>query len=105
MHQHFGDRPDQTDELTLIINLNSNGEADGELYEDAGEGWGFRDGEYRRLRFIAKKTGPWVSVRTVKTDGNMPRGNRTVNVRLLMPDGTERTATGQLNQPITVTVN
>ncbi len=105
VHQHFGDRPDQTDELTLIINLNSNGEADGELYEDAGEGWGFRDGEYRRLRFIAKKTGPWVSVRTVKTDGNMPRGNRTVNVRLLMPDGTERTATGQLNQPITVTVN
>jgi alpha-glucosidase len=44
VHEHFGDRPDQRDELTLLVALDEHGHAEGELYEDAGEGWGFRDG-------------------------------------------------------------
>ncbi|MEM7622806.1 MAG: TIM-barrel domain-containing protein, partial [Planctomycetota bacterium] len=53
VHQHFGDRPDQRDELHLLIALDDSGVARGELYEDAGEGWGFRDGAYLRSRYTA----------------------------------------------------
>jgi hypothetical protein len=48
VHQHFGDRPDQRDELTLVVTLDADGAARGELYEDAGEGWGFRAGRADR---------------------------------------------------------
>ncbi len=100
VHQHFGDRPDQRDELTLIVTLDANGEANGTMYEDEGEGWGFRSGEYRRIEFTAKQRGPWVVVRANKTDGDWPRGKRTTKIRVLLPDGSEVTGIGALNNPI-----
>lgn len=41
------------DQLTLFICLDSQGKASGELYWDAGEGWGFKKGDYCLLRFQA----------------------------------------------------
>jgi alpha-glucosidase len=41
------------DQLTLFICLDSQGKASGELYWDAGEGWGFKNGDYSLLRFQA----------------------------------------------------
>ena len=102
VHQHFGDRPDQRDELTLIVTLDAEGNASGTMYEDEGEGWGFREGEYRRIDFTATKRGPWVLVQAKKTDGDWIRTSRETNIRVLNPDGTESTARGTLNRPIRV---
>jgi alpha-glucosidase len=41
------------DKLTLFICLDSKGKANGELYWDAGEGWGFKNGDYSLLTFQA----------------------------------------------------
>lgn len=41
------------EQLTLFICLDSTGKASGELYWDAGEGWGFKNGNYSLLRFQA----------------------------------------------------
>ena len=50
--QYFGDRPDQRDEITLIVHLDANGEATGTLYEDAGEGMEYMMGEYLLINFL-----------------------------------------------------
>jgi alpha-glucosidase len=41
------------EQLTLFICLDSKGKASGELYWDAGEGWGFKNGDYSLIRFEA----------------------------------------------------
>ncbi len=49
--QHTNEK--SIDTLTLYVCLDGQGKAGGELYWDAGEGWGFRKGEYSLLRFQA----------------------------------------------------
>jgi alpha-glucosidase len=105
VHQHFGDRPDQRDELTLIVALDENGAAAGELYEDAGEGWGFRDGAFLRTRHTAETVGDTVVIRTETLGGNLPRPERELVVRLLLDDGSEINATGRDGQPLRVQLN
>ncbi|MBP1650337.1 MAG: yicI 1 [Bacteroidetes bacterium] len=51
--QHTNDN--SLEELTLFISLDGAGKAKGELYWDAGEGWGFKKGEYCQLTFQAKE--------------------------------------------------
>ena len=102
VHQHFGDRPDQRDELTLLVTLDASGNASGTLYEDAGEGWGFREDEYRRTDFTATRRGDTVLVRSTQREGGMPGIDRAMNVRVLLPDGTERTASGRSGEPLRV---
>ncbi|MEL6328971.1 MAG: TIM-barrel domain-containing protein [Planctomycetota bacterium] len=92
--QYVGDKPDQHDELTLIIYLDADGRAECELYEDAGEGWGYRDGEYLRSRYTAELRGNRVVVSTETIGGDMARPDRTLNIRLLTADGEEIAARG-----------
>jgi alpha-glucosidase len=49
--QHTNEK--SIDQLTLFICLDNQGKASGELYWDAGEGWGFKKGDYSLLRFQA----------------------------------------------------
>jgi alpha-glucosidase len=82
------------DPLTLIVCLDAKGRATGTLYEDAGIGWAYRDGDYLQTTYAARRTGKTVRVRIIATDGDRVRPKRAVHVRLLLPDGREITAAG-----------
>jgi hypothetical protein len=53
------------------------------LYEDAGEGWEFREGEFRLTRFAAVRDGRTVEISATQTGGKMARVDRKIVVRLL----------------------
>jgi alpha-glucosidase len=96
--QFEGEKP--LDELTLVINLDSQGKALGTVYEDAGDGFTYADGDFAISRYLAS-TDPdgTVRVRFEGQAGRFPRpeGRRLV-VRLLtdkgeiVASGTEQTA-------------
>jgi len=81
--QYFGDRPDQRDEITLIVHLDANGEATGTLYEDAGDGMEYLDGEYLLSTFKATRDGDSVSVEIDSQSGNLNQMNRKIQVRVV----------------------
>jgi len=86
VHQHFGDRPDQRDELTLLVHPDANGEAEGELYEDAGEGFGYLMGEYLETEYEARVENGRVVVRIAGVEGKMDRPDRRVDVVVIGSD-------------------
>ncbi|MGD9688563.1 MAG: TIM-barrel domain-containing protein [Phycisphaerales bacterium] len=92
------------DPLTLIVSLSEEGTARGELYEDAGDGYAHTKGQYLRSRYEAMRHAGNVLVMLSNSEGNMPRPNRTVVVRLIMPGGGEITASGIDGQEIAIPV-
>lgn len=83
--QWSGEKP--LDPLTLLVNLDDSGHASGTLYEDSGEGYGYRDGEYLLTTFIAERKGDKVEVSIKGTDGKMKPAPRGMTVQVLT--GTE----------------
>ncbi|MDF1809783.1 MAG: glycoside hydrolase family 31 protein [Phycisphaerales bacterium] len=81
--QYFGDRPDQRDEITLIVHLDANGEATGTLYEDAGDGLEYLEGEYLLSTFKAVRDGDSVTVKIDSQSGNMAQIDRKIQVRVV----------------------
>ncbi|GAB4383137.1 MAG: glycoside hydrolase family 31 protein [Phycisphaerales bacterium] len=77
------------DPLMLIVCLDADGKATGRLYEDAGDGWEYLDGQYLETTYEAVREGSDVVVRIVREEGHMPRATRSVRVRVLLPDGRE----------------
>ncbi|RMH24338.1 MAG: DUF5110 domain-containing protein [Planctomycetota bacterium] len=101
--QYFGDRPDSRDELHLIVHLAADGTAEGTMYEDAGEGWGFKDGEYLLTTYRAEtRRDGSVVIRVKSAEGAMPRYDRPVRVRLINPGGEEFTVWGTDGEEIVV---
>lgn len=89
--QFFGDRPDSRDELHLLVHLDSDGNAEGVLYEDAGEGWGFRDGEYLLTTYRAQtRRDGSVAISVASAEGDMARPDRPVRVRLIGREGGDK---------------
>ena len=81
--QYFGDRPDQRDEITLIVHLDANGEAMGTLYEDAGDGMEYLLGEYLMTTFKASRDGDEVKVEVAYQRGKMKAPDREIKVRVI----------------------
>ncbi len=81
MVQFVGEKP--LDPLTLVVSLDSSGKAVGTLYEDAGEGYGYQKGEFLLSTYEAVREGGKVTVRLVKSEGSMPRKDRTLRVEVL----------------------
>ncbi len=104
VHEYFGDRPDQRDELTLLVCLDADGKAAGTLYEDAGEGWGFREGRYLRTEYTATRMNNEIVVQTKTIGGKMKRPDRVLNVRVLLPDGREITGSGRDGRRVRIDV-
>ena len=81
--QYFGDRPDQRDEITLLVHLDSDGEATGTLYEDAGDGMEYMMGQYTLTTFHATRKNGKVTVKIVDQQGKLAAPDRELKVRVV----------------------
>ncbi|MEL7485531.1 MAG: TIM-barrel domain-containing protein, partial [Planctomycetota bacterium] len=85
--QFVADRPNQQDELTLLVSLDHEGRASGVLYEDSGEGWGYKADEYRRIHYLARTEGETILIDAHRLSGAMPVPDRRVTVRVIGQGG------------------
>jgi len=95
--QSSGERP--LDELELMVSLDGAGRAEGLLYEDAGDGFGYREGEHRLTRYTAQTRGDEILICAEVVEGKWPRGERPLTVRVLSESG-EILAEGRENGTI-----
>lgn len=89
------------DPLTLVVCLDADGRATGELYEDAGEGHGHTRGEFCRQRFTAAREGDAVVVRSEVVGGDWAPTERAIEVEVLTEQGVVRGA-GRSGEPVRV---
>jgi alpha-glucosidase len=99
--QHVDEKP--LDPLTLVIALDDKGQATGTLYEDAGDGWGFREKDYALSTYTASLAGDTVTVRRTSVDGKIKPPARRVDVRVLA-GGAKTTGSGNDGEDIKVTI-
>ncbi len=80
--------------LTLIVCLDNQGKAEGQLYTDAGDGWEFKHGDYSLMHFTAKKNGNVVNIRLADKKGarNVEKDIKGVNIELIYKGKTYKTS-------------
>jgi alpha-glucosidase len=76
------------DPLTLLIAPDANGRAEGVLYEDDGDGFSYREGNFLRTTYIAETVGDTLQLRIAREEGNRPRPDRSIKVQVLTANGT-----------------
>ncbi len=102
--EYTGEKP--VDPITLIISLDEAGAARGEMYEDAGDGYAYREkGEFLRTQYVAQRAGETVKVNVSGVEGGMKRPARNVVVRVLLDNGREVTGMGKDGTEISVKLN
>jgi alpha-glucosidase len=69
--------------LTLLVSLDENGRAEGRLYEDAGDGYGYRSGDYLLTTYEARRVDDDVVVRVAHQEGKRVPVHREVKVVVL----------------------
>jgi len=89
------------DPLTLLVSLDAQGRASGQLYEDAGDGFAYRTGDYLLTTYEAARHGDAVTVSVTHAEGQRARPARRVVVQLISDTGTI-TAEGMDGRPVTV---
>ncbi|MBI2515534.1 MAG: DUF5110 domain-containing protein [Opitutae bacterium] len=87
--------------LTLLVSLDAQGRASGQLYEDAGEGFAYREGDFLLTTYEAVQKDGAVTVSVARSEGHRARPARPVVVQLVTDAGTV-TAEGTDGQPVTV---
>jgi alpha-glucosidase len=90
------------DPLTLIVSLDAQGQASGWLYEDAGDGFTYRHGDFLRTRFVARRVDQSVIVQVGERQGQRPPfKGRSLVVRVLTDHGVFEARGGE-DKPIMV---
>jgi alpha-glucosidase len=97
--QYVDEKP--LDTITLLVALDENGNASGDLYEDAGEGYAYRDGDFLLSRYEARRIGDEVHVTVRTIAGDRDRPARNIAVRLML-DGREVQGAGIEGEPIVI---
>jgi Alpha-glucosidases, family 31 of glycosyl hydrolases len=84
--------------LTLLVCLDNQGKAEGQLYTDAGDGWEFKQGGYSLMHFTAKRNGNVVNIRLADKKGarNVEKDIKGVNIELIYKGKTYKTS-GTIN--------
>ena len=70
----------RTDSLTLLVCIDGEGKAVGQLYEDEGAGFSYREGCYRQTSIEATLRKKQLTVRMRQVGGKMPALSRTVRI-------------------------
>lgn len=70
----------RTDSLTLLVCIDGEGKAVGQLYEDEGDGFSYREGCYRQTSIEATLRKKQLIVRMRQVGGKMPALSRTVRI-------------------------
>lgn len=66
--------------LTLLVNPAADGTATGVLYQDAGDGFGYRTGEYAKYQLSAKTEGENITVSIKQVEGKMDMGQKNIRI-------------------------
>lgn len=74
----------KTDSLTLSICLDKNGKASGTLYEDAGEGFGYKKDEYAMRQFTASTKAKSVLVSVSKIEGKLSENTKIYKLKVVL---------------------
>lgn len=90
------------DPLTLIVCLDENGKAHGELYWDTGDGWDFQKKQYCMQKYVAEKQGNSVVVKIAGQDGLMSLKSGNMAIVKVITDNGVRQASGNLTNGIEV---
>jgi alpha-glucosidase len=92
--------------LSLYINLDDKGTANGDFYWDAGEGWGFRKGDYKLLKLLAKLDKGVVNVSLQNAAGTYAMNNEVKSVTaIVIKDGKQYQGTGDLQHGVRINMN
>jgi alpha-glucosidase len=73
----------RTDSLTLLVCVDANGEAVGQLYEDDGDGFDYKKGDYRLTEIKAVKQKKQVKVTFCQKEGKLQPIERKVRIGLV----------------------
>ncbi|CAN6180102.1 unnamed protein product [Urochloa humidicola] len=75
------------DDLSLIVALDENGKAEGVLFEDAGDGYEYKHGNYLLTYYSAKLQSMVVTVKVFKSEGSWKRPKRNLKINVLLGGG------------------
>ncbi len=98
--QYCDERP--LNPLTLIVCPDDHGRARGQLYEDAGDGYGYQEGFFRLTTFEAHTDQGHITIQPDKPFGRMHATDRDVEVIVLLENGETRRGFGREGKPITI---
>ncbi|MBR4188042.1 MAG: DUF5110 domain-containing protein [Bacteroidaceae bacterium] len=73
----------KTDSLTLLVNPDSEGRAEGRLYEDAGDGFDYRQGGFAEYKLQATTEGKQLTVSLGQVDGKDASKQRTLRLGIV----------------------
>lgn len=90
------------DPLTLLVCLDSQGQAKGTMYWDAGDGWTFKKGDYSQQTFTAEKDGNTVIVRLADQKGKYKTENNNMAVVKVITEQGIYHANGDLTEGIEI---